>query len=140
MPYDLSKLNLPSAQDQPAPQSKGNTGPVPDGRYDLSKCNLPESVEIPGGDGKPQKILIKDFGNHTRVQVEAALNRSDQAGVNALFRAIGTAKGSGLLSGPALERFNELGQGFLKSENPKLFFDLKVVSFLNGLNPEKRSQ
>ncbi|MGC2637043.1 MAG: hypothetical protein WA294_07675 [Acidobacteriaceae bacterium] len=146
--YDLSKFNLPAAKEQSAaqsteakqkPASAAKTEPSATG-YDLSSFHLPEVVELPRMDLKEatEKIQAKDFGRHMRGQVEAALNRSNQEGFNTLFHAIGTAQGMQLMPAPALKRFEELGQGFLKSKNPKLFFTTELVSFLNSLTPEKR--
>lgn len=151
MSYDLSKLNLPPGVDgvpsarigkDTSPRTPGQRTDAPKTGYDLSKLNLPEVVELPRMDLKEatEKIRVKDWGRHVRGQVEAALNRSDREGFNTLFHAIGSAKGLGLLAGPALHRFEELGQGFLHSKNPKLFFTTELVSFLNALSPERRKK
>ncbi|MDR3752856.1 MAG: hypothetical protein P4K93_09350 [Terracidiphilus sp.] len=140
-----------AAKEQPAPAAKKTatfaplTGSNPgnDSRgYDFGVFDLPDRAEIPRGtDGKEtETIEIRNFGRHVRAQVENALNRSPQEGFNALFRAIGTARGAELMSAPALKKFEELGHGFLSSKNPKLFFTTELVSFLNSLTPEKRKK
>ena len=144
--YDFRVFNLPghgpmstAAKGQPAPQS-GNSPASDSGSrgYDFSSFHLPEEIEIAKDGKETETIEIRNFGRHVRGQVEHALNRSPQEGINALFRSIGAAQGSGLMAGPTLARFKELGQGFLHSKNPKLFFTMELVSFLNGLAPERR--
>jgi len=144
--YDLSKLNLPPAKEQPAPQSGNSVSSAPassSGGYDLSVFDLPEEIEIPqrtkDGKGATEKIHVRDFGKHVRAQVENAMTHgSPEEGVKALYWAIGTAQGASLMPAPVLKQFSELGLGFAASKNPKVFFSKSVIPFLNSLTPGKR--
>jgi hypothetical protein len=144
--YDLSKLNLPPAKEQPAPQpnsasSKPNPSP---GGYDLSVFDLPEKIEVPqrtlDGRQATEKIYIRDFPKHIRVRVEDALDRGKPGeAAAALHWQIGVAKGAGLMPAPTLKQFEELGQEFTASKNPKVFFSKSVIPFLNSLSPKRRT-
>jgi hypothetical protein len=144
--YDLSAFNLPPGKGQPASQSRNSVSSVPassSGGYDLSVFNLPEEIEIPQRtkDGKEAsaRIHIRDFGKHVRKQVEDALNYgSPEAGVKALYWAIGTAQGASLMPAPVLKQFSELGSALAASKNPKVFFSKSVIPFLNSLKPQRR--
>ncbi|MGA2250998.1 hypothetical protein [Terracidiphilus sp.] len=144
--YDLSKLNLPAAKEQRAPQSSNsNISSAPASSstgYDFSKLDLPEAIEIPQRtkDGKEatEKIHVRDFGKHVRAKVEDALSSSPEEAAKSLFWSIGTAQGASLMPAPVLKQFEELGLGFAASKNPKVFFSKNVVPFLNSLRPEKR--
>jgi hypothetical protein len=55
-----------------------------------------------------------------------------------MYFAIGTAKGSSLMPAQTMKQFEELGQGFAASKDPKVFFGKSVIPFLNSLSPTKR--
>jgi len=144
--YDLSAFNLPPgpAKAQAAPQ-RGNSS-APDsspGGYDLSVFDLPEKIEIPqrtlDGRQATEKIYIRDFGKHIRARVQDALDRGKPgAAAAALHWQIGVAQGASLMPAQTMKQFEELGQGFAASKNPKVFFSKNVIPFLNSLTPNKR--
>jgi hypothetical protein len=138
--YDLGKFGLPPAQ--PASHSGGRTSAAPASGYDLSVFDLPEQIVIPQRtkDGKEasQKIHVRDWGKHTRKQIEDAMDHSPEDGLSAMYFAIGTAKGASLMPAQTMKQFEELGQGFAASKNPKVFFSKSVIPFLNSLTPKRR--
>ena len=143
--YDLSAFNLPPGKGQPASQSRNSVSSVPassSGGYNLDVFNLPEKILIPvrskNGQEASEVVHVRDFGKHVRKQVEDAMTHSPEDGLNAMYFAIGTAKGSSLMPEPTMKQFEELGQGFAASKNQKVFFGKSVIPFLNSLTPKRR--
>ena len=138
--YDLGKFNLPSAQ--PASHSGARVSSAPASGYNLSVFDLPEKIEVPvrSKDGKEasEVVHVRDFGKHVRKQVEDAMDHSPEDGLRAMYFAIGTAKGASLMPAQTMKQFEELGQGFAASKNPKVFFSKSVIPFLNSLTPKRR--
>jgi hypothetical protein len=138
--YDLGKFGLPPAQ--PASHSGGRTSAAPASGYDLSVFDLPEQIVIPqrtkDGEEASQKIHVRDWGKHTRKQIEDSLNHSPEEGVKAMYWAIGTAQGASLMPESTMKQFTELGKGFAASKDPKVFFGKSVIPFLNSLTPKRR--
>ncbi len=142
MPYDLSKLKLPPAKGQPAPQSgNSNASSAPASSttgYNLAVFDLPESVEIPKDGEENETIEIRNFGRHVRARVEDALRVSPESAVTALHWQIGTAKGASLMDDATMKRFEHLGSGFSQAKDRKAYFQKSIVPFLNGLTAGKR--
>jgi hypothetical protein len=66
------------------------------------------------------------------------MDHSPEDGLSAMYFAIGTAKGASLMPAQTMKQFEELGQGFAASKNPKVFFSKSVIPFLNSLTPKRR--
>ena len=139
--YDLGKFNLPSAQ--PASHSGARVSSAPASGYNLSVFDLPEKIEVPvrSKDGKEasEVVHVRDFGKHVRKQVENALDGGKPGdAAAALHWQIGVAQGASLMPAQTMKQFEELGQGFAASKNPKVFFSKSVIPFLNSLTPKRR--